>query len=108
VRNLSIVANDIKIDLSNTILSSEQHTQLREIESSCRDVLADIERMIEKYSAVNAPHSFKRAWKRLRWEPDDVRDLRTRLCSNVGLLNAINGRITREGVLELLRHKNNE
>ncbi|EAW23743.1 ankyrin repeat domain-containing protein [Aspergillus fischeri NRRL 181] len=51
---------------------------------------------------------FRRVWKRLKWEPDDVRDLRSRLCSNIGLLNAINVRINRDGILELLEHKNNE
>lgn len=109
VRNLSIVVNDAKIDLSSTALSSEQETELEEIAASCRNVLTGIEKTIERYSAINAPHgSYKRAWKRLRWEPDDVRDLRNRLCSNVGLLNAINGRITRDGVLGLLESESNE
>lgn len=100
--------NDVKIDLSNTALSSKQETELQEIAASCRNVLAGIEKPIERYSAINAPHSFKRVWKCLKWEPDDIRDLWNCLCSNIGLLNAINGRITRDGVLELLEHKNNE
>ncbi|KAI2839829.1 hypothetical protein CBS147321_10870 [Aspergillus niger] len=108
VRNLAIVVTDIKIDLSNTSLSSQQGEELREIAASCDTVLCGIEKTIERYSAINAPHSFKRVWKRLRWEPDDARDLRNRLCSNISLLNAINGRITRDGVLELLQHKNSE
>ncbi|RHZ64367.1 hypothetical protein CDV55_104908 [Aspergillus turcosus] len=108
VRNLTIVMNDVQIDLSSNSLSDEQEKELQEIASSCRNVLAGIEKTIERYSAINAPHSFKRVWKRLKWEPDDVRDLRNRLCSNIGLLNAINVRITRDGILELLEYKNNE
>jgi hypothetical protein len=100
--------NDVQIDLSDNSLSNEQGKELQEIAASCRNVLTEIEGTIERYSAINAPHSFKRVWKRLKWEPDDIRDLRNRLCSNIGLLNAINVRITRNGILELLEHKNNE
>ncbi|KAF7116945.1 hypothetical protein CNMCM5793_005575 [Aspergillus hiratsukae] len=108
VRNLTIVMNDVQIDLSSNSLSNEQQKELQEIAASCRNVLTGIKKTIERYSAINAPHSFKRVWKRLKWEPDDVRDLRNRLCSNIGLLNAINVRITRDGILELLEYKNNE
>jgi hypothetical protein len=100
--------NDVQINLSNNSLSDEKEKKLQEIAASCRNVLTGIEKTIERYSAINAPHSFKRVWKRLIWEPDDVRDLRNRLCSNIGLLNAINVRINRDGILELLEHKNNE
>lgn len=102
------MVNDAKIDLCNTALSSEQETELQEIAASCSNVLTAIEKIIERYSVINDPHSFKKIWKRLKWEPDDVRDLRNRLCSNIGLLNAINGRITRDSVLELLDYKSNE
>lgn len=100
--------NDVKIYLSNTALSAEQETELQEIAASCQNVLAGIEKAIERYSLINAPHSFQRVWKRLRWEQEDVRELRNRICSNIGLLNAINGRTTRNSVLELLDHKSNE
>ena len=100
--------NDVQIDLSDNSLSDEQGHELQEIAASCRNLLAEIEKTIERYSAINAPHSLKRIWKRLKWEPDDIRDLRNRICSNIGLLNAINVRITRNGILELLERKNNE
>lgn len=108
VRNLTIVINDIKIDLSGTTLSDAQETRLQEIAVSCSNVLAGIEKTIERYSAIDAPHSFKRIWKRLKWKPDDASDLRNRLCSNIGLLNAINGRMTHDSVLDLLKYKSNE
>ncbi|KAJ5081318.1 hypothetical protein NUU61_009582 [Penicillium alfredii] len=89
-------------------LNAEQKTELQEIAASCQNVLAGIEKVIERYSLINAPHSFQRVWKRLGWEHEDVRELRNRIRSNIGLLNAINGRITRNSVLELLDHKSNE
>ena len=38
---------------------------------------------------------FRRGWKRLRWEPEDVKELRSRINSNISLLNAFNGQLTR-------------
>lgn len=37
----------------------------------------------------------KRVWKRLKWEPDDIRELRDRLTSSVGILNSYVSRISR-------------
>jgi hypothetical protein len=47
----------------------------------------------------------KRAWKRLTWEPEDIRDLRGRISSNIALLNAFSGRYTRDNILKVLRHQ---
>ncbi|KAH8692876.1 ankyrin repeat-containing domain protein [Talaromyces proteolyticus] len=48
----------------------------------------------------------KRGWKRLRWEPDDINDLRNRLNRNISLLNAFNGRITRNNITKLMQSHN--
>ena len=45
----------------------------------------------------------KRVWKRLKWEPEDIRELRSRISSNIGLLNAFTGRLTRKNVVMLVR-----
>jgi hypothetical protein len=37
----------------------------------------------------------KRVWKRLKWEPDDIRDLRSRIVANVALLNMFQGKLAR-------------
>lgn len=37
----------------------------------------------------------KRGWKRLIWEPDDIRELRDRISSNIALLHAFLGGIYR-------------
>lgn len=64
--------------------------------------------MINRYCPLNTSHGIKGVWKRLQWEPDDVRDLRNRVCSNISILNAFYGRITQVNVMELLKHKTNE
>jgi NACHT domain len=89
--------------------SSEQETELQEIAASCRNVLAVIEKTLERYSAIEASRGgFKTVWKRLKWEPEDIRDLRNRLRSNVGLLTAINGRIARDGVFQPPEYRRSE
>lgn len=45
----------------------------------------------------------RRAWKRLKWEPEDVRELRNRISSNVILLNAFNGQFARDNTLKLVQ-----
>lgn len=102
------MVKDVEVDLSDAAVNSQQGDKLQKVAHSCNNVLAEIETTIDRYCEISTQRSVKRVWKRLKWEPDEVRDFRNRLCSNIGLLNAINGRITRDGVLELLKHKTNE
>jgi Cdc6-like AAA superfamily ATPase len=50
----------------------------------------------------------KRVWKRLKWEPEDITELRSRISSNIDLLNAFNGRLTRDSVVKLVQHQDDE
>jgi len=50
----------------------------------------------------------KRVWKRFRWEPEDIKELRSRINSNVALLNAFNGQLTRDSVVKLVRHQDDQ
>lgn len=43
----------------------------------------------------NIREKVKRVWKRLKWEPEDIRKLRDRLTSNVILLNTFIGQMSR-------------
>ncbi|KAJ9217078.1 hypothetical protein DTO166G4_1133 [Paecilomyces variotii] len=108
LRSLSITVQDVEVDLSNTDLSNQQRLELQNLAESCRDVLVEIEKMISRYYQLDTSHGIKGVWKRLKWEPDDVRDLRNRICSNISLLNAFNGRITQANVMALMKHKTNE
>jgi hypothetical protein len=73
---------------------------LAEITANCHDVLLDLENMLDKYDDLHIRDPkfgsrVKRAWKRLEFEPDDIRQLRDRLTSNVTLLNTHIGQISR-------------
>ncbi|RMJ22219.1 hypothetical protein PHISP_06910 [Aspergillus sp. HF37] len=107
-RSLSILVQDVEVDISNTNLSSQQDIELQKIAESCHNVLTEIEKTISQYWELNTSHGMKRVWKRLKWEPNDVRDLRNRVCINISILNAFSGRITQDNVVQLLKHRSNE
>ncbi|KFY47129.1 hypothetical protein V494_00150 [Pseudogymnoascus sp. VKM F-4513 (FW-928)] len=50
----------------------------------------------------------KRGWKRLNWKPEDIDELRSRISTNIGFLNAFNGRLTRDNVVKLVRHQEDQ
>jgi hypothetical protein len=44
-------------------------------------------------------------WKRLKWDQDYINELRDRISTHIGLLNALNGRITRDNVVKLVQYQ---
>jgi len=100
VRSLSIVIQDVDVVLSECEPDAQQNADLQEIAGSCHNVLIDLEKILDEYGELGS-HSgdlgkrVKRAWKRLKWEPEDIRELRDRITSNVALLNTFIGRISR-------------
>ncbi|KAF3393950.1 Ankyrin repeat domain-containing protein 50 [Penicillium rolfsii] len=108
VRNLSIVVHDEDLALTNAVLDIPLKNDIRTIATSCGTVLAEVERALERYTDIDTGHGVKKAWKRLRWDQDEVRDLQDRVCYNINLLKGINGRVTRDKVVELLEHQKDE
>lgn len=47
-------------------------------------------------------------WKRLTWDPEDINKLRNRINTNVNLLNAFNGKVTRDNVFKLVQHQEDQ
>jgi Cdc6-like AAA superfamily ATPase len=47
-------------------------------------------------------------WKRVKWEPDDIKEFRSRITANITLLNAFNGRITKDNTVKLVRYQDNQ
>lgn len=79
----------------------------------CWNTLEELEKILDKYSELDSrPKSVskrvKRAWKRLMWEPDDIRELRSRISSNITLLNAFSGKFTREIIAKLVQHQDDQ
>lgn len=94
-------------------LSEKQKNELREIAKSCHDVLIETEQRIDKYRDLETSpdtihKTVKKAWKRLKWEPDEIHKLRNRISSNINLLNAFSLGITRNDVSQLKQYKEDE
>jgi hypothetical protein len=93
------VLQDVEI-LSERELSSRQTEELREIASGSRNVLEKLEQTLNNYGELQPGYEgtggrMKKVWKRLKWEPDDIGDLRSRIVANITLLNAFQGRLAR-------------
>ena len=100
VRSLSIVLGDIDVVLSEREISDQQKTDHEEISRSCRTVLDELRKTLGKYSKLEPSQgSFgskvKRTWERLKWEPEDIHELRDRITMNVTLFNTFLGQLSR-------------
>lgn len=47
-------------------------------------------------------------WKRFKWEPGKIDQLRSCINTNIGLLNAFNGLLTRYNVVKLVQHQEDQ
>jgi hypothetical protein len=113
VRSLSIILDDVKIVLPQRDLTSKQRKELVDIFVGCYNVLNTLKETLGKYEELDSdskgydPKSFsfkvRRGWKRLRWEPNDVKELRSRIALSISLLDAFNGRLTKYFSSPLLR-----
>ncbi|KAM0159004.1 hypothetical protein ACHAQE_005283 [Botrytis cinerea] len=106
VRSLSIVLQDIEDELSLPDLNAKQESELKEIVDGCRDVLEKLQRLLSTYGELRSDsrgvgYKAKRIWKRFQWEPDDIKELRSRITTNVAFLNAFRGKFTNKTLHEI-------
>ncbi|OJJ53652.1 hypothetical protein ASPSYDRAFT_499430 [Aspergillus sydowii CBS 593.65] len=104
VRRLSILIQDVE----TYIPSAAQKDKLEQIANDCKNLTQDIWKAIGKYREIGQNPSINHVWKRLKLDPEDVRELRDRVCSVIDALTAINVRITQDQVQELVNYKNEE
>lgn len=101
VTGLSNVLRDIESVLSQQALTNWQKKALVSLLEECHNVLTALGKVVDenyclKQSNANSFHNkSQRVWKRLKWEPDDIQELRSRVIFNVALLNAFNGSLIR-------------
>jgi hypothetical protein len=108
VRSLSIVLLDVEVVLSDRELHNKQEAELREIVNGCKNVLNELEHILDEYGELKSGRGsvskrVKRVWKRLKWEPEDTKQLRSRISTNIGLLNTFTSRLTRDNVVTLVQ-----
>ncbi|KAL6354415.1 hypothetical protein LRP88_11746 [Fusarium phalaenopsidis] len=108
VRSLSILLSDVDITVSETELDAYQRSDLQHLVRSCRDVLETLEETLDQYRDLNSGNGklrsrVKRVWKRINWEPDDIRELRERITLNTMLLNTFLGGISSQTIY-IIKH----
>jgi hypothetical protein len=100
VKSLSNVLRDIDDLLPERELTSQQQIELHDIAEGCGNVLKTLNETLEKYQELDSsPKTFgrkaRKAWKKLKWEPEDIKELRSRIVANITLLNAFQGKLAR-------------
>ncbi|KAJ6786496.1 hypothetical protein PWT90_09714 [Aphanocladium album] len=104
LRSLSYILQDVEIDLYENEADGQQKVLLQEIVSGCRNALLDLEKDVGVYSVLqplssqDMKYKMRRVWKRLIWDPNDIRDIRDRLVSNTALLSASLDRISSQTI----------
>lgn len=91
---------DVDDVLPQRELTIQQKTELDDVARGCQNVLEELEKSLDKYqeldsSARSLGGMSRRVWKRLKWDPKDMDEFRSRITSNIVLFNAFLGRITR-------------
>ena len=90
----------MKQSAAQRALAEEEDHNLQSLAKGCRDVLEELDAILQKFYEIGAdPQNFKakskKAWKRFRWDEEQVNVLRSRIISNISMLNAFNGSLTR-------------
>lgn len=83
-RSLTNLLDDIQDKYDKIPVHKRQ--QLLDAYDPCVDVLSELDKLLEHYNSLDTKS--KRAWDRLKWDPEKSRSLRERLASSVAMLNA--------------------
>jgi hypothetical protein len=115
VKSLSNVLRDIEDIPDWQKPTTQQKTELEDIAVGCRNVLEELKDTLGKYQELDSnsnartfARKARRVWKKVKWEPDDIKEFRSRITTNITLLNAFNGRITKDNTVKLVRYQDNQ
>ncbi|KAI0810040.1 hypothetical protein GGR55DRAFT_150277 [Xylaria sp. FL0064] len=96
VRTLTHLLQDLEDAFPERDISQSMRDTLGAHLTACGTLLKDIDSKLGKYYGLQpAGARMQRLWHRLRWEPDEIRDLRARLTYNIVLLSGMNEFINR-------------
>jgi len=98
---------------SDKSLDANQKKDLDEIDQGCQNVLAELQAILDKNSELGSSTGtfgkrLTRAWKRVKWDQEEINGLRNQLSWNINLLNAFNGRLTLDHVVRLVQHQEDQ
>lgn len=76
-------------------LTSNEKEELITVSSGCYKVLEELQEMLQKYEVLasqskQSGFQIRRQWKKLEWEPENMKELQSRVILNTGLLDTYN------------------
>lgn len=100
VKSLSTVLRDIDDVLPERDLTNQQLNELCDIIRRCRGVLEELNKKLIEFKELDVGRKSsdgkpRRAWKRFKWDQEDIDGLRRRIASNISLFNTFLGRVSR-------------
>ncbi|KAL7929068.1 ankyrin repeat-containing domain protein [Trichoderma chlorosporum] len=109
VRGFSIVLQDVEASYAE-FSSAQSQAEYQDVLTSCKHLLEQLKKTLDEYSGVakgcnTGKTAIKRVWKRLKWEPDDIRDIRSQISIKIAVLKNLNDQVTNHSIVKLLRHQ---
>ena len=100
VAGLCFTLDDIASSLSGLQTTDKQANDLSTLVTGCRGVLEDAERYIRKNESlgIESPtvsSKTRKAWRKLKWDPATVNELRDRMVATATYLNTFNASLAR-------------
>ena len=94
VASLHVVIKETEENLQESQgLSLSRDARLTILVDGCKDVLNDLEKLLENYESLGT--QAQRTWDRMRWGLEELADVRSRIISNTTLLTAFNSSLTK-------------
>ena len=84
--SLYAILKEAEEKISSRPLPQEQREWFKVVRDGCHEVLEDIDKLIKQYEGMGS-HG-KLTWDRMRWETENIAELRTRLSLKTQLLTA--------------------
>lgn len=108
VRDLTIILQDVEVQSSS--LSPTQIQDYHDTFATCRELLQELDTVLGQYLTLaevgktGTRQAIKRTWKRLKWEPEDIRDIRSRIAVKIEILRHLNDQVVTTHLVTLVRH----
>lgn len=102
---LALLLEAVQCAFSANNLPSQQRANVACLVQGCESVFADATKLIDKNAVIVQTNDgtikdglnaqAKRIWKRAKWTPEDIKDIRSRFQSSLGLLGTFLGQVTK-------------
>ncbi|TAQ90828.1 hypothetical protein B7494_g874 [Chlorociboria aeruginascens] len=85
-------------------LSPSRDARLAILIDGCKDILADLTRLVNAYESLGT--QAQRTWDRMRWGLEDLADVRSRIISNTTMLTAFNSSLASSSTARIEKRLN--